>query len=617
MRFTPARVAPTDDPPCRDRALPQDLPPTQQQAERRAAQKKQLSAAGSAARAAAAADAADVDGFRPLSRLVPLTPTPTRESAVGAAEGRAAAAAGVVNGHEDVAAADDGSAVVSPIVRQLLVQGLTVNSTACIRTNPQAPGECTRQSCTLRVRGHGKQMNGLLARAACACAPFAFMHVLSPTNETLTLGRCCIVDAVDRSGSPTECALLELPYTQGWGWDWQWAWAGQGTASHVASHLRQGPQAATRPTRGSRGSESGSPGTSPATSAGSPGRSASEPGGGTTHGSPAAGPAGSGEYGAAQDVSRMLMQHYDKEMRGKPVAQSPQQRNGASVESGEIVQGPLVVGDGGEWARENAGEMRAAAAVPLSQGVERAGARDEASQRRTVTASGGQQPSATAAGAAGSYTLAAGDVLQLVPFSSQRKRMSVVVAAPTLLHVPAAADAGDGNAASSRASGSNLTDADERQLAAAGRASPSALAAAAAAAAAAEADANASTSSYSPPEQPLAARQKQLEGQALQGAADGDAAAAAARGLVPVRVLTKGAAELVVERCSWQLGPDGRSLLPLGAEGRQRLLESFTGALGRKVLGAGYGTCSLNASACPYHRAALRQSVQHNLGGRR
>ena len=46
-------------------------------------------------------------------------------------------------------------------------------------------------------------------------------------------------------------------------------------------------------------------------------------------------------------------------------------------------------------------------------------------------------------------------------------------------------------------------------------------------------------------------------------------------GPLPCRVYTKGASELVLERCSFALGPDGRRRR-LGQEEKQRLLADFT-----------------------------------------
>ncbi|GLI63669.1 hypothetical protein VaNZ11_006707, partial [Volvox africanus] len=267
-------------------------------------------------------------------------------------------------------------ALLPATVRSLLVQGLVVNSTASLRRS-QGPGTSTTGKGDVRAETSPVSLS---------------VSALPSAGE----GHGKIFQ---RSGSPTECALLELPYNLGWGWDWGW---GPGWGF------------------GGRGGELD----------------------GTTSGSAPAGSAASSIDGAYSP----------------PAA--------------------------------------AATAAPPTAASQLSGGTCQ--------------------------------VLQLLPFSSLRKRMSVVVSAPPLPLRPAATQG---------------------------------------------------TRSHSGEPNVGSLCSGSMDWERCGNASHDGSVAGEVRGhgpLMPVRVLTKGAAELVLERCAWQLGgPDGTTLLPLTTDQRWKLLTSF------------------------------------------
>ncbi|GLC65033.1 hypothetical protein PLESTF_000239200 [Pleodorina starrii] len=330
-------------------------------------------------------EGADAEGPRsgepipPAAAASPASPAASPAAAAATAASPAAAAA--------TATATATAPFLPPAVRSLLVQSLVVNSTASLR----------------RSGGSGGGGSGGSAAAAAAAPP--------PPSDSGRRG------PFQRSGSPTECALLELPYNLGWGWDWGWG-AGWGV-----------------------------------------------------------GVGGGGGDGG-----------------------------GSGAIDGECVS------------LENGGGAAAAAAA-----------------------------AATAALPSPKLTGGSCQVLQLVPFSSQRKRMTVVLSAPPPPRPPtAAAPSALYDIETTRGGGGGS-----------GRANPD------------DATAMCSASGVD----------WELYGRAGSDFGGGAAAAVGCSSfLAPVRVLTKGAAELVSERCAWQLGgPDGTTLLPLTSEHRRRLLASFAG----------------------------------------
>ncbi|KAG2422496.1 hypothetical protein HXX76_015965 [Chlamydomonas incerta] len=285
-------------------------------------------------------------------------------------------------------------------IRDLLVQGLVLNSTACLKPNPTTGG-------------------------------------------------------FDRSGSPTECALLELPHRLGWGWGW-----GLGGGSSSSS-----------------------------------------------------------KTAAAAAASQ----------------------------------------------EEAPAEGEAAAGVGRC-GCEATAARDSGAGCSTSQGGGGSSSSA------GTH------ILQLVPFSSARKRMSVVVDGPSQPEPGQLPQFfGDGGYPRNNHSlGSSVGTMQSMEL---------------------EDVRGGSSSGSSSSRGRSSARGGVAGGEGGMGnAVDGSNSGSSSSGsngsssvsgppLSPVRVLTKGAAELVLERCSWVLLPkaDGgggggeTEVRPLSAEQKQRLLASFRG----------------------------------------
>lgn len=178
------------------------------------------------------------------------------------------------------------------------------------------------------------------------------------------------------------------------------------------------------------------------------------------------------------------------------------------------------------------------------------------------------------AGASASQLRSAQPVLRLLPFSSLRKRMTAVVQLP---HAPPAPKwaAGTGPGGGSLASSMDADDLSLDGLVVASAAAPGG---------------------------PSAAASRLLRPGASSGSgtsSSGDGGSEDNLGAAPpvsrARVLTKGAAELVLDRCTRQLGPDG-AVLPLAAAQRNELLRSFSGAGALRLLALAYRDIDLPAT---------------------
>ncbi|PNW83854.1 hypothetical protein CHLRE_04g217954v5 [Chlamydomonas reinhardtii] len=305
-------------------------------------------------------------------------------------------------------AATAGQQLLPGRIRDLLVQGLVLNSTACLKPNPTTGG-------------------------------------------------------FDRSGSPTECALLELPHRLGWGWGWGHGGSSTSTAAVVAA--------------------------------------------------PAAPAAASAESAAG-----------------------------------------------------------AAAAGVGHCGGDTAAARD----------------SGVACSTSKSSSNAGTHILQLVPFSSARKRMSVVVDGPCqagLGQLPAFF--GDSYPPHSRTLSSSIGTMQSVDMEDARSGGPGDSSIGSSSGTANSSSARVGSVRASDEDGGTSAA-LEISASSSNGSSS---SAGAGPPLSPVRVLTKGAAELVLERCSWVLLPRGEGqdgggggevagdteVRPLSAEQKQRLLASFRG----------------------------------------